>query len=73
MWNYRIIYHDSEQAGMRGWYGLHEVYYTEKREPYLFIADALIIGESKKEIIHTLELALKDAKKKAPTLTKDSF
>lgn len=52
-WNYRII---AAPDGDDYEYGLYEVYYNEKGEPYAHTNDAVpIAGESIKELRHTLD------------------
>lgn len=58
MWNYRIVKDQKKKI-----YGLHEVYYGEKGE--LSWTKNSMIGyfETKKELIETLGMMLKDARK----------
>jgi hypothetical protein len=75
-WNYRIMRHEdklpttlAKAIGKKTsvWFGLHEVHHMGKKIGW---TQESMIGafESKKEMIASLELMLKDAKKKRPIL-----
>ena len=56
MWNNRII-RDGDT------FGLYEVFYNDKGEIFAHSEEAEMYGESVNDIIKSLELMLKDAKK----------
>ena len=63
-WNYRIVKYPGEFGG----FGLHEVYYDNKGQPWGmttepagFIAD---LDQEPKEIIKMLKMAIKDTRKR---------
>ena len=76
-WNYRIMRHKdklpTKMAIALGqkfaiWYGLHEVYYEDDK-PHGWTEDSMIGSfETKSELVESLELMLRDAKKKRPVL-----
>jgi len=55
-WNYQLVKH-------KDYIGLHEVYYDNGVYDGRTV-DALLIAETKKEMIEMLELMLKDIKKR---------
>lgn len=59
-WNYRIIYHDDHKFP---YYGLHEVYYDKEINIKTWTLDAQIVGDDVKDLVSTLKMMLKDAKK----------
>lgn len=69
-WNYRIMRHLSPK-GVKGYsevYGLHEVFYEGKTKSW---TQEPICGyyKSKKELIESLMMMLKDARKNVPILS----
>jgi len=65
-WNYRIVkVKDPEWSHNNGIkYGICEVYYNENGKPYARTEDSMIDWyDSEEEMLHDLELMLKDAKK----------
>ena len=71
-WNYRIIKRVCPET-KEVYYALNEVFYQENGTLMAFSERDDIIGDSKEEIIHVLEMMLKDANKDAPILTEDDF
>ena len=71
-WNYRIIKRKCLETG-EVYYGLNEVFYTEKGKLMAYSERDDIVGGSPEEIIEVLEMMLKDAKKDAPVLTEEDF
>jgi hypothetical protein len=55
------------------YYGLNEVFYTEKGKLMAYSERDEIIGSGPDEIIKVLEMMLNDAKKDAPVLTEKDF
>jgi len=58
-WNYRIIHHNEDES----YYGLHEVYYDENGAIDGWTEDALIVGDTKDEILETLAMMKSDIEK----------
>ena len=71
-WNYRIIKRKCLETG-EVYYGLNEVFYTEKGKLMAYSERDDIVGGSPEEIIEVLEMMLKDAKKDTPVLTEEDF
>jgi hypothetical protein len=71
-WNYRIIKRKCLETG-EVYYGLNEVFYTEKGKLMAYSENDEVIGDTPKEIIDILEMMLKDAKKDVPVLTEKDF
>ena len=71
-WNYRIIKRKCLETG-EVYYGLNEVFYTEKGKLMAYSERDDIVGGSPEEIIEVLEMMLKDAKKDAPVLAEEDF
>ncbi len=61
-WNYRVIKHD-EEDDENVYYGLHEVYYDEHQIINGWTEEALIVGDTKKEIKTVLKMMLVDVKR----------
>lgn len=60
-WNYRILKHDK---GKKAYYQIHEVYYDNRRRIEAITEDPVRpFGQSKKELIATLRMMLKDAER----------
>lgn len=58
-WNYRLV------KRLDGGYGLHEVYYNAKGEPWAMTDNPIFYADAEggpQEIIDALEMALSDAK-----------
>jgi len=71
-WNYRIIKRKCKETG-EIYYALNEVFYREDGKLMAFSDRDDILGDSKEEIIHVLEMMLKDANQDAPILTEEDF
>ena len=71
-WNYRIIKRKCLETG-EVYYGLNEVFYTEKGKLMAYSENDEVIGDTPKEIIQVLKMMLKDAKKDQPILTQEDF
>lgn len=56
-WNYRLIKNN------KGYYEVHEVYYSENNEPFGISENSTFIGESKEDIIKELEMIINDLEK----------
>lgn len=56
-WNYRLIKNN------KGYYEVREVYYSENNEPFGISSNATLIGETKEEIIETLNMIFNDLEK----------
>ncbi len=62
-WNFRLVKH-SERHPKRVWYGVHEVFYTDKGKPWTMTQDPVTIdGESVKEASRYLEMIRQDMKR----------
>ncbi len=58
IWNYRIIHHDKKGTK---YLAVHEVFYDEKGRIESWTADPIdVSGETKKEVLETLRMMLKD-------------
>jgi len=71
-WNYRIIKRKCPETG-EIYYGLNEVFYTEKGKLMAYSERDDIVAGSPEEIVEILEMMLIDAKKDAPILTEKDF
>ena len=71
-WNYRIIKRKCSETG-EVYYGLNEVFYTEQGKLMAYSENDEVIGDTPEEIIQTLKMMLKDAKKNQPIITQEDF
>jgi hypothetical protein len=71
-WNYRIIKRKCSETG-EVYYGLNEVFYTEKGKLMAHSERDDIVAGSPEEIVDILEMMLADAKKDAPVLSEKDF
>lgn len=70
-WNYRLVRHRTRGTT---WYGLHEVYYNQRKRAYLWDSKANVIGDTVKEIVGSLAMMLRDATKSdVPILNKSQM
>ena len=68
-WNYRPVRHEEPSKlddSVDVWWGLHEVYYDDTGTPIMFAPEPDVVGDTHEELIHTLELMLKDARERPP-------
>lgn len=68
-WNYRIVKYRPgvkvAPGASEDCYGLHEVYYNSKGEPWAMTSDPRgFIGETPEELIDALNMALRDAQER---------
>ena len=62
-WNFRLVKHRQRNL-KRMWYGVHEVFYTDKGKPWTMTRDPVTIdGESVKEVLGYLEMIRQDLKR----------
>lgn len=59
-WNYRIIKHTNEHGT---WFALHEVYYNDDGSIDFWDGHEEIIGDSREDIIDSIQEMLNDAQK----------
>ena len=72
MWNYRIMKRVCPET-KSVYYALNEVFYNEDKSLMAYSERDDIVGGSPSEVIATLEMMLKDAKKDVPVLTEEDF
>jgi hypothetical protein len=71
-WNYRIIKKHIPLTNDT-FYILTEVFYNKKGKLMAYSDGDNILGSSPQEIIESLQMMLKDAKKDQPVLTEEDF
>jgi hypothetical protein len=58
-WHYQVFLNDIDKDKRFHYYTIHEVYH----KPFMYSDRTFPFGETKKELIHDLEMMLADAKK----------
>lgn len=66
-WNYRIVKITTKDSGEKlayPWYGLFEVYYNSKKQPYTRTVDpTTFVGDEGHEVVEAIGMAFNDALK----------
>jgi len=64
-WNYRIFRYKNKLKGYPDWdsFGIHEAYYDDNGKVEGWTEDAIIVGDSVKELFKVLKMIEKDMKR----------